>query len=161
LYTPVLYCWAGKLGLQEADAADLVQEVFVQLQRKLPEFQYDAGKHSFRGWLRTLLVNKWRELHRRKMVPLHPTASLEQITCPDPLEVFSEQEYRAQLVHQALRLMQNDFQPSTWQACWGTVVEGRQPAEVAAALGISLRAVHLARARVLRRLREELEGLLE
>jgi RNA polymerase sigma-70 factor (ECF subfamily) len=64
LYTPLLF-WARRTGLQETDDADLVQEVFALLVRKLPEFRYEPGG-SFRGWLRTVLVNKWRELNRRR-----------------------------------------------------------------------------------------------
>ena len=60
LYTPLLFYWARRVGLQEHDAADLVQDVLVVLIQKLPEFQYQPGK-SFRGWLRTVLQNKWRD----------------------------------------------------------------------------------------------------
>jgi RNA polymerase sigma-70 factor (ECF subfamily) len=49
LYTPLLYYWACRLGLQEQDAADLVQEVFTTLVQKLPEFAYEPDR-SFRGW---------------------------------------------------------------------------------------------------------------
>src|SRR5437763_1958531 len=68
LYTPLLYDWARGLGVQEQDATDLVQEVFVTLLEKLPEFRYDRTG-SFRGWLRTVLRNKWREV-RRKRIPM-------------------------------------------------------------------------------------------
>ena len=54
LYTPLLFYWARCVGLQESDAADLVQEVFTLLVRKLPEFTYDHNK-GFRNWLRTVL----------------------------------------------------------------------------------------------------------
>jgi len=64
LYTPLLYYWARGTGLPEHDAADLVQDVLVVLVQKLPEFRYDAGQ-SFRGWLRTITLNKWRERCRR------------------------------------------------------------------------------------------------
>src|SRR5258708_3966903 len=64
LYTPLLYYWARGLGLPTHDAADLVQEVLVVLVHKLPEFNYDPTK-SFRGWLRTIALNKWRERCRR------------------------------------------------------------------------------------------------
>ena len=57
--------------------------------------------------------------------------------------------------------MQTDFQPATWKACWETVVAGRHAADVAAELGLSENAVYLAKARVLRRLREELAELLD
>lgn len=162
LYVPILLDWSRRLGLQEADAADLVQEVFLILRRKLPNFAYDPAKASFRGWLRTVLVNKWRATQRHA-VPLTNDLTAPSVAqeSADPLEAISEAEYRQQLVRRALRLMQSDFQPKTWLACWATVVEGRRPAEVAADLNLSPRAVHLARARVLRRLREELSGLID
>ena len=53
LYTPLLFYWARRLGCQESEAADLVQEVLLLLVRKLPGFTYDQHK-SFRGWLRTI-----------------------------------------------------------------------------------------------------------
>jgi RNA polymerase sigma-70 factor (ECF subfamily) len=49
----------------------------------------------------------------------------------------------------------------TWQACWEFVVRDRPAAAVAAELGITVNAVYLAKSRVLRRLREELQGLLD
>jgi RNA polymerase sigma-70 factor (ECF subfamily) len=65
------------------------------------------------------------------------------------------------VVRRALELMREDFEPATWQACWRTVAEDQPTAEVATALGISENAVYIARSRVLRRLRRELDGLLD
>ena len=81
-----------------------------------------------------------------------------QAPAEDPLE---EREYRQFVLGQALRIMSADFEPATWQACWETVVAGRPPAEVAAELGITVNAVYLAKSRVLGRLRQDLEGLLD
>ena len=53
LYTPLIFYWARRCGLQVADSADLTQEVFAALFQKLPEFTYDRQR-SFRSWLRTL-----------------------------------------------------------------------------------------------------------
>src|SRR5947209_13312864 len=50
LYTPLLFYWARRLGLQEPDAADLVQDVFTALVQKLPQFEYDPDR-GFRSWL--------------------------------------------------------------------------------------------------------------
>ena len=77
----------------------------------------------------------------------------------DGQDALIEQEHRDYLVSRALKIMKTDFQPTTWQACWEHVVCGRPVAEVAAELGISAKAVYLAKARVLRRLRQELQGL--
>jgi RNA polymerase sigma-70 factor (ECF subfamily) len=79
----------------------------------------------------------------------------------DPADEACEAEYRRYLVGRALGLMRSDFQPATWQACWECVANGRSASDVAAELGLSVAAVYLARSRVLRRLRQELAGLLE
>ena len=65
LYTPLIYYWARKTGLQTQDAADLVQEVLTLVFQKLPEFEYDPTK-SFRSWLRTVTMNKFRQWCRKK-----------------------------------------------------------------------------------------------
>jgi RNA polymerase sigma-70 factor (ECF subfamily) len=155
LYTPLLYRWSRRLGLQDADAADLVQDVFAVLLRKLPAFEFDRQR-SFRGWLHTVLLNHWRDHPRRLLAPLTVEPAVA-----DPAEEMREAEYRRYLVDRALRLMRSDFEPPTWRACWECVANGRPAAEVAAELGLSLAAVYIARSRVLRRLRQELTGLLE
>jgi RNA polymerase sigma-70 factor (ECF subfamily) len=163
LYTPLLFACARRLGLRAQDAADLVQDVFTVLVQKLPEFDYQPGK-SFRAWLWTVMVNKYREnLRRPRAVPL-PDAHgvpLENLASPEPPDALEEAEYRQYLVSRALQLMQADFQPVTWKACWEFVVDDKPAAEVAAKLGISVKAVYMAKFRVLRWLRQELDGLLD
>jgi RNA polymerase sigma-70 factor (ECF subfamily) len=160
LYTPLLFHWSMRLGLNEADAADLVQDVFVILSQRLNGFDYDRGK-SFRGWLRTILTNKWRDRRRRATLPLAEDDAVEQVASPQDGDLIGEAEYREFLVTRALEVMQAEFQPTTWKACWEHVVAGRSAAEVGRELGISANAVYIAKSRVLRRLRAELEGLLE
>lgn len=155
LYAPLLYRWSCRLGLQDADATDLVQDVFGILLRKLPAFDYDS-RRSFRGWLHTVLLNHWRDHPRRQLVPL-----TVEVAVADPADEMREAEYRRYLVDRALRLMRSDFESPTWRACWECVANGRPAVEVAAELGLSIAAVYIARSRVLRRLRQELVGLLE
>lgn len=161
LYTPLLYFWALRLGLQEPDAADLVQDVFLLLYQKLPEFSYEGNK-SFRSWLRTVLLNKWRDRQRRAALPMAPGgAVLAEVPARAEGDEVEEAEYRQHLVSRALEVMQAEFQPTTWRACWEHVVAGRPAADVAQELGITVNAVYLAKSRVLSRLRKELEGLLD
>ena len=161
LYTPLLYYWARRLGLQSHDAADLVQDVFAVLIERMPEFAYDPHK-SFRNWLRTITLNKWREYQRRTL----PTqelrvTELSELAGPDNAEALWESEHRRQLLGRALVVMQTDFQPATWKAFWEYVVRGRPAAEVAAELGITVGALHAAKFRVVGRLRQELKGMMD
>jgi RNA polymerase sigma-70 factor, ECF subfamily len=159
LYTPLLFLWARRAGLQDADGADLVQEVLVSLLQKLPAFTYDRDR-SFRRWLRTVLLNKWRELRRRRCPsPLGDAA--DDLPAPDELAALEQEEYRRHLVHQALRALQAEFPATSWSAFWEHVMCGRPAADVADALGVRVGTVYAAKSRVLSRLRRELDGLLD
>ena len=161
LATPLLYSWAQGMGLQPQDRADLVQDVLAVLVQKLPEFSYDKEK-SFRGWMRTIAMNKWRaKLRRTEAESLDATEGQVDEPASPESEVFWEQEYRDQLVAHAMEIMKSEFEPATWKACWEHVVSGRSAAEIGHELGLSPGAVYVAKSRVLRRLREELKGMME
>ena len=79
----------------------------------------------------------------------------------DEVDLFEESEYRRFLVNRALDVMQAEFRDEVWQACWKQTVEGRKAADVAQEMGLPINVVYLAKSRVLRRLREELDGLMD
>ena len=158
LYAPLLHSWARRAGVQEHDAADLVQDVLVVVVNKMPDFQYDPAR-SFRAWLHAVLLNRWRQKCRTQAATVELREG--EAAGPDPAAAFEKEEYTGYLLRRACGILQSDFQPATWQAFWQHAVEGRRADEVAASLGMSVKAVYLARARVLRRLREELAGLLD
>lgn len=162
LYTPLLFYWVRRTGLQDSDAQDLVQEILIQLLGKLDEFR-SQGQGSFRAWLRTVTLNKWRDRQRRR--PVIPQA-IGESGAPEPavsdeIAELTEAEYQQHLVRRALQLMQADFAPTAWRACWMLVVEDRPAAEIAAELGLTAGAVYAAKFRVVARLRQELQGLLD
>jgi RNA polymerase sigma-70 factor (ECF subfamily) len=161
LYTPLVYRWARTAGLSPQDASDLVQDVFVVLVEKLPELQYDHDK-SFRAWLPTVTINKWRDRCRRLGAAPKLVAGQDPalIATADPAWL-DETQYRQQLVVEAMATLRDDFRPATWKAFHECAVVGRPSGEVETELGLSLNAVYLARSRVIRRLREELDGLID
>src|SRR5262245_42099623 len=103
LYTPLFYYCSSKLGLNEAAAHDLVQEVFVALVNKLPQYRRD-GAHKFRSWLRTVFLNKWRDQRRRTVPPRTNVATLDDLVDPDPADAVADAEYRQFLVRRALQV---------------------------------------------------------
>jgi RNA polymerase sigma-70 factor (ECF subfamily) len=58
LYGPVVYGFARKRGLQDADAADLMQDVLRSVAGAAGRLNYDPVKGTFRGWLFTVTRNK-------------------------------------------------------------------------------------------------------
>lgn len=161
LYTPLIHYWVSQLGVDRDQVQDLVQDVFIALLKQADRL-VDNPPQKFRAWLRTLTLNKTRDwLRSRNRVTV--TALLEnlEIAQQDPRALLTETEYRIFLTHAALKMMRECFSETTWRAVWEHVACKRSAAEVARELGISENAVYLARGRVLKRLREELDGLWE
>src|SRR5476651_2308160 len=106
LYSPLIFNWGRRCGLQAADAADLTQDVFATLFQKLPEFTYERHK-SFRAWLRTVTLNHWRDRQRRTGTRPLPgnDIHLAEVVVANGISALEEQEYRQHLVSRALQIM--------------------------------------------------------
>ncbi|MCZ2343334.1 MAG: sigma-70 family RNA polymerase sigma factor [Bacteroidales bacterium] len=167
LYAPVIYGFARKRGLQDSDAADLMQEVLRSVARNAERMEYDPKRGTFRGWLYTVTRNKiYNFLNGQKNRPraVGDSAAQERLDAVpdrniDPDEDW-ELEYQRRLSAQAMDAVKGEFQPNTWKAFWGTAVEGRAAQEVGDELRMSPGAVYVAKSRVLARLREEVQTLL-
>lgn len=169
LYAPLVFRWCRRGGLQPADAADVGQEVFQAVARGIHDFRRERAGDTFRGWLSTITRNKVRDFFREQHAELQAVGgdgAFEQLkNLPfneddDPSNVTDPAE-RTLLLHQALRIIRVEFEDSSWAAFWRTAVEGQAPLDVAEDLGISVNAVYVARSRILRRIREEFQDLVD
>ncbi|MFL5342375.1 MAG: RNA polymerase sigma factor [Gemmataceae bacterium] len=158
-YGPLLHGWLARSGVPAADHDDLVQEVLIVVVGRVAEFEH-RGPGAFRAWLRGILANHVRKFFRTR--PEAPAIDLDAVADPhSELGRAWDREHDEHLAARALRLVEGDFAPATWQAFRRQVIDGRPPAEVAGELNLSLNAVILAKSRVLKRLRMELSGLLD
>src|SRR5919109_722672 len=69
LYVPLVYGYLCKQGLQDADAADLCQDVLGAVAGAVGRLEYDPAKGAFRNWLFTIVRRKlanWRALRRNR-----------------------------------------------------------------------------------------------
>jgi RNA polymerase sigma factor (sigma-70 family) len=159
LYAPLVYGHARRHGLQDADAADLTQSVLRAVAGSVARFDYDPRRGSFRGWLFTIVRNKLCSFLGRRDDPGRGTGDtstlrlLEAQAAPDEESARWDAEYEQRLFAWAVDQVRPQVREATWQAFWQTAVEGRPGKEVAAALGLSLGAVHLAKSRVMARLK--------
>ena len=72
-----------------------------------------------------------------------------------------DEEHDRHITRTLLASIRLEFQPATWRAFQRQVQDGRPAADVAAELGLSVNAVLIAKSRVLKKLREKAEGLVE
>jgi RNA polymerase sigma-70 factor (ECF subfamily) len=168
LYAPVIYGFARKRGLQDADAADLMQDVLRSVSSAIDRLEYDPARGTFRGWLFTVARNKvfnFMESRGRRVQGSGDSRMqqrLEQHADGDgDLSADWEADYQRALAAQAMERVKREFQAATWEAFVQTSVEGRSPAQVASRVGLSVGAIYVAKSRVIARLRKEIERMQE
>jgi RNA polymerase sigma-70 factor (ECF subfamily) len=158
IYAPLVYKFARSRGLQDADAADLTQDVLQAVSGASKRLVYDPRRGTFRAWLYTVARNKLRNflLARRRRHEADDPQLLDAQPAREEAEQW-EREYEQRLFDWAVEQVRDCFQESTWQAFWMTAVVGRSASDAATELGISVGAVYIAKSRVLARLRDEIK----
>jgi RNA polymerase sigma-70 factor (ECF subfamily) len=165
VYAPLIHGYARTRGLQEADAADVAQEVLHAVATHAKGFDYDPARGSFRGWLFRITLNKLRDLvGRRKPYAVGSGDTRVQEILSNAAADHADEEAWNQ--HHAWRLFlwaaekaRVDFREKTWQAFWRTAVEQQSVEQVAGDLQLSAGAVHVARCRVIARVKELLRDV--
>ena len=171
LYGPVVYRFARNRGLQDADAADLMQDVLRSVARNAHRMEYDPKRGTFRGWLYTVTRNKIYNFlsaqrhrparhrrHRRPRAARRDPGPRGRTAGRTP---SGRRSTSARLSARAMERVKDEFQPATWQAFWETAVEGKAAAEVGVGLKMTPGAVYVAKSRVLARLRDEVKKMMD
>jgi RNA polymerase sigma-70 factor (ECF subfamily) len=162
-YGPKVYGWCRHWGLQEADAQDVTQDVLVRLAAKMRGFDYDPTR-SFRAWLKTLARHALSDFctARGRVGAAGGSGVVELLQTVEAREDLVRQlneEFDREILDEAVTRVRARVAPKTWQAFELTAHEGRSGAETAAALGMTVAAVFVARGRVQRLLQEEVRRL--
>jgi RNA polymerase sigma-70 factor (ECF subfamily) len=165
VYGPLFYRHCRGRGLQDADAAEVTQEVLLQVSRSIRRFDYRPDYGRFRDWLGTLTRQRINRFLKRKAGQIEAQAEsfeagLDDIASPEQDTQWTE-EFQTHILKTALMQIRPHFEEHTWQAFQDVWLEGRPAAEVAAALDQKLEWVYMAKSRVLKRLREEVQVLAE
>jgi RNA polymerase sigma-70 factor (ECF subfamily) len=168
LYVPLIRGWLRRYEVTQQDAEDLAQEVLTVVVRELTDFRHNQQPGAFRNWLRTVTVNRLRELWRTRRGRAAATGDsavaqmLDQLADPNSsLSRLWDQQHDQHVARRLMELIQPQFEPKTWQAFRRVVLDGMKAAEVARELHLSVNAVLLAKSRVLSRLRQEMQGLTD
>jgi RNA polymerase sigma-70 factor (ECF subfamily) len=133
------FVWRGlrRLGVPEADADDALQEVFMVVARRLPEYREQG---TLRAWLFCIARQVAMHVHRSEMRRSHRELAGTQVVSPsvyDPQRAL-EQKQAADLVQRAL----NELEESQAMALYLADIEELSVPEIAAALNLPLTTVY-------------------
>ena len=173
IYWKLIYCVARKAGLTGVEAQDAVQETLVAVAKHIPTFKYDPALGSFKAWL--LNMARWRIVDQfRKRGPLSQhhkrsggsrtrtgTATIEAV--PDPagvsLDELWEAEWQKNLLDAAMHQVKRRLDPQKYQVFDCYVNKGWAAPKVAAAFGLSVDQVYVAKCRITQLVKDEVARL--
>ncbi len=167
IYTPVIERFCRESGLSDHECDEVQSRVLMALTTALRGLKYDPAQ-SFRGYLRTCVINAIRRMAREK--DRHPDSQgsgheanqrfLERIPAAESVasladEIEADLLARLKLVQNAMEAVRQKVTPDVWAAYWATAIDDQKAAEVAARLGKTVGAVYMAKNRVKKLLQEE------
>jgi RNA polymerase sigma-70 factor (ECF subfamily) len=165
LYGGTIYRWCRGWGLQQADAEDVTQQVFLNLSMRMRNFCHDP-RRSFLGWLKTVAQHERQHYMTRQRRAGQAGGGdcaaqlLAAIEAREDLSRRLEETFDHELLQQAAVTVRLRVDPKTWDAFDLMAVQGRRGADVARRLGMRVGTVFVARSRVQRMLRDEVRRTL-
>ncbi|MEJ7591916.1 MAG: RNA polymerase sigma factor [Planctomycetaceae bacterium] len=168
IYGAFIYARCRRAGVLPQDAADLVQDVLRRVLNSIGTLRRDQPGQGLRPWLQTISRNVIND-HFRKLKTEREAFGLNAFQgildeFPSPWDENSNSWAATPdvvlVLWQAMEFIRIDYEEKTWQAFLRTVVEEQPTAEVALDLRLAKGTVRQARYKILKRLRDELQGLL-
>ena len=167
-YTPLIYGWCVRQGLQSSDAADVTQEVLARLVKAMQAFEYNVSRGSFRGWLKTVTTNAVSDLIRkygrgRGSGDTQIAQKLNLVAAKDTINELIrtlESQHEQEVLALAAARVQSRVRPHTWQAYYQTAVLQRPSNVVANELDMPISEVYVAKSRMIARLKKEVAALM-
>jgi RNA polymerase sigma factor (sigma-70 family) len=171
-YWRLIYNVARGAGLSDADAQEVVQNTFIYLARRMPNFRYDRAQGSFKSWLRTVTRSRiqvfWRRQKPeevRRQTSLHDQGIAPSLienwpdSSPDVLDAIWQREWEENLLQAALRRVRSKVN-SQQLLIFRLATFNKLPlSKVAKKVGVGIAQVYLARHRVAKLLKSEIEQL--
>jgi RNA polymerase sigma-70 factor (ECF subfamily) len=168
LYRPLILGWLHRQVVPPRDLEDLGQEVLLSVVKHLPGFEHSGRRGAFRSWLRTIVCRRTADYWRASNASTQATggsgavADLKQIADPDSeLNRQWDEEHDRYVLQCLLDRVEAEFEPLILRAFRRLALEDVSGAEAAQELGLSVAAVYTAKSRVLARIRQDAEGLID
>jgi RNA polymerase sigma-70 factor (ECF subfamily) len=167
-YWRLIYSFAIKSGLTDAEAQDVVQETVISVAKDIQKFKRDRTLGTFKGWLRNL--TRWRIADQlRKRDRSVPAGSNLSNTLPGPdeiagpvsadLEAIWEADWQSNLLKTALERIKPRVKEEHYQIFDLNVIRQWPVGKVAQTLGVNIGMVYLAKHRVMALIKKEIRVL--
>jgi RNA polymerase sigma-70 factor (ECF subfamily) len=169
-YWHLIYGLARKCGLSDAESEDVVQETLIAVAKQIPDFRYDPSIGSFKGWLFEIARCRIADQFRRRLPRdagcsagsnHDQTATIDKLpdlNAPD-LTGGWDRDWEHQMLRLAIEHVKSRISPKQFQMFDLYVTQEWPMAAVVQALGVHRAQVYMAKHRVGRLIKREVERL--
>ena len=158
-YWKLVYSVCLRAGLNDSEAQEVVQEVFVALTKSIENYEYDRSRCMFRTWLCRIVQRRisnylrdnrhWREGRQTNATSSDESDPVNGI--PDEREWDEhiwDEEWERNLLYQALKRVREKVDPIQYQIFDLHVMKERPVSAVTKMLGVNRARIYLAKHRV-------------
>jgi RNA polymerase sigma factor (sigma-70 family) len=157
VYSPLVYRFARRRGLQDSDSHELVQRVLLSVARSIDGWRPGEGRPRFRNWLFTIARNHLINIFKSTTRDATRNRPLEELpSTKKSVEERLQDDFRREAFLWAAARIKHQLAEHTWLAFWKTTVEGLDCGQVARELKITIGTVYAARSRVLAKVKSEI-----
>ncbi|MDA1231665.1 MAG: sigma-70 family RNA polymerase sigma factor [Planctomycetota bacterium] len=158
LYSPLVFGFCRRSNLDESDAGDVTQNVFMQVMKSITSFEYDSTKGTFRGWL-GLITNREIVRHFDRASRQPEFSGLKDV--PGAVSAEWTDAFNLRVITIAMQRIQPEFDSDSWTAFELTWRQQKPSNDVAKLLKKPVPWVYKARFRILQRLEYEVQSLAD
>lgn len=158
----MIYRFALARGLGGEDAEDVTQHCLQAISNHIADFSYDPGKGKFKGWLRTLVNNRIRDMLRARTEQQGRTRDFQDLRQrePDPEDAF-EVAWMGEHLGYCLRAVRAEVEETTFLAFQRYVIDQWPIEKVCAALELKPNNVYTIKWRLTEQVAAKMKELLD
>ena len=171
-YWRLIYSFARKTGLNDAECQDIVQDTLIAVAGKMPGFNYDPQRGSFKNWLllnvRSRISDHFRKTRRERQSRVDPSLEADDSNSSaanawEPLvhdlESVWAKEWEENLIATAARRVKAKVSSRQFLIYDLLVIKGEPLSAIRRSLRTSIGQIYLAKHRVGKLMRSELQRL--
>lgn len=156
-YAPLVAGMVGRSFVDPHGRDDLVQDVWLAVTRKLPEFRWNANRGGLRAWFAKLVHDKTVDLIRRRQRRREATGADDLADAvpdggADPAAAL-ERRWQEEVVHAALAELRPDVDETNYRILELHFWDGLSAAEMAPRVGLTAEQVSARQHRLLKKVR--------
>lgn len=171
IYDPLIAGWIVRAGVEESEVSDIAQEVMQALAQDLENFEHNGRQGAFRSWLKTVTINRCRRYwdKKKRLLPIAKLPSAESATrilneLEDPGSDVSDlwdSEHDSFVLNKVMQLIQREFDAREYEIFVQNCIKGESAKSISDQFEVTVGNVYKIKFRVLKRLKEAAEGLLD